>query len=57
MSDLREFHLRTPERSVTIVRGHLRDAAIAIAQSLSLPDAVVSAFLKEDQSRPVLTGY
>ena len=57
MSDPSEFYLRTPERSVTVVRGHLRDAAIAISQSVTVVDAVVSAFQKEDQSRPVLTGY
>ena len=57
MSDPREFHLRSPERAIAVVRGHLRDAAVAISRSLRVADAVVSAFLKEEQSRPVLTGY
>jgi len=54
---VREFHLRTPERNLAVVRGSLRDAVAEIYHSLSTINAVVSAYLTEDQSRPIVTGY
>jgi hypothetical protein len=57
MSNIREFLIRTPERAVAVIRGNLRDAVIEIHRSLNMVDAVVSAFLSESESQPVVTGY
>src|SRR5271168_777415 len=57
MSNIREFQFRTPERTLTTVKGTLRDAVIEIYRLLNVRDAVVSACLREEPSRPVVTGY
>jgi hypothetical protein len=54
---IREFQIRTPERALTVIKGNLRDAVLEIHRLLSMADAVVSAYLSEDQSRPAITGY
>lgn len=54
---VREFQLRTPERDLTVVRGSLRDAICEISRLLSVVNAVVSAYVNEDRSRPIVTGY
>ena len=56
-NDIREFQTQTPDRALTTVRGSLRDAVLEIHQLLSMTRAVVSAYLSEDPSRPVITGY
>jgi hypothetical protein len=57
-NELIEFQIRTPSgRIVTSIKGRLRDAVVAVHQSLSMVNAVVSAFLSDEQSKPVVTGY
>jgi len=56
-NDIREFQIRTPDRALTAIRGSLRDAVLEIHRLLSMARAVVSAYLSEDPSRPVITGY
>jgi hypothetical protein len=56
-NDSREFQIRTPDRALTAIRGSLRDAVLEIHRLLSMTRAVVSAYLSEDSSRPVITGY
>jgi hypothetical protein len=55
-SDAREFQIGTPDRPLSKIRGHLRDAAIEIHSSLSMVNAVISATLA-GESQPILTGY
>ena len=57
MSDIREFQFRTPERTLTTLKGTLRDAVIEIYRLLNVRDAVVSACLSEEPSQPLVTGY
>jgi len=54
---IREFQIRTPERALTVIKGSLRDAVLEIHRLLNMADAVVSAYVSEDQSRPVVTGF
>jgi hypothetical protein len=56
-NNIREFQIRTPKRSLTVIRGNLRDAVLEIHRLLSMTNAVVSAYPSEDQSRPIVTGY
>jgi len=56
-NDNREFQIQTPERTLAVIKGSLRDAVLEIHQLLSMTNAVVSACLKEDPSRPIVTGY
>lgn len=56
-TDIREFQIRTPDRAVGVIRGSLRDAVLEIHRSLSMSRVVVSAYLDEDPSRPLVTGY
>lgn len=56
-TDIREFQIRTPDRAVGVIRGSLRDAVLEIHRSLSMSRVVVSAYLDEDTSRPLVTGY
>lgn len=53
----REFQIRTPERALAVIRGNLRDTVLEIHRLLSMANAVVSACLREDPSRPLVTGY
>jgi hypothetical protein len=41
---------------VAVIRESLRDAVIEIHRSRNIVDAVVSAFLSESQSQPIVTG-
>jgi hypothetical protein len=53
-----EFQIRTPSgRILTSIRGRLREAVVEVHQSLSTVDAVVSAYMSDEQSKPVVTGY
>jgi hypothetical protein len=52
-----QFELRTPERTVTTIEGHLRDAVIAIHRSLNMFNPVVSAYVSKELSISSLTGY
>ena len=56
-NDIREFQIRTPDRALPAIRGSLRDAVFEIHRLLSMTRAVVSAYLSEDPSRPIVTGY
>ncbi|MGA2535927.1 MAG: hypothetical protein ABSF53_07930 [Terracidiphilus sp.] len=56
-NDIREFQIKTPDRALTAIRGNLRDAVLEIHRLLSMTRAVVSAYLSEDPSRPIVTGY
>ena len=56
-NDIREFQIRTPDRALPAIRGNLRDAVFEIHRLLSMTRAVVSAYLSEDPSRPIVTGY
>jgi hypothetical protein len=56
-NNIREFQIRTPERSLAVIRGNLRDVVLEIHRLLSMTRAVVSAYLSEDPSRPIITGY
>lgn len=56
-NDIRGFQIRTPDQALTDIRGNLRDAVLAIQRLLSMTRAVVSAYLSEDPSRPIVTGY
>jgi len=56
-NEIREFQIRTPDRALSAIRGSLRDAVLEIHRLLSMTRAVVSAYLSEDPSRPVITGY
>ena len=56
-NDSREFQIRTPNRALTAIRGNLHDAALEIHRLLSMTRAVVSAYLRGDQFRPLVTGY
>ena len=55
--DNREFQIQTPERTLAVIKGSLRDAVLEIHQLLSMTNAVVSACLRENPSRPIVTGY
>lgn len=55
-NDAREFQLCTPDRLLSKISGHLRDATIAIHSSLSMAHAVISA-IPAEESQPILTGY
>lgn len=56
-NDIRGFQIRTPDQALTAIRGNLRDAVLEIQRFLSMTRAVVSAYLSEDPSRPIVTGY
>lgn len=55
-NNIAEYQIRTPERGLAAIKGNLRDAVIEIHRSLSVVDAVVSAFLN-GQSQPAVTAY
>lgn len=55
-NDAREFQICTQDRLLSTIRGHLREAAIAVYSSLSMVDAVISA-IPAGESLPTLTGY
>lgn len=40
-----------------VIHGTLRDAVLEVHRSLSMSRVVVSAYLGDDQSRPLVTGY
>ncbi len=56
-TSVREFQIRTPNRALTDIRGSLRDAVLEIHRLLCMTRAVVSAYLSNDPSRPIVTGY
>ena len=56
-TDIREFQIRTPDRPVGVIHGSLRDVVLEIHRSLSMSRVVVSAYLGDDPSRPLVTGY
>jgi len=56
-NDIREFQIRTPDRALPAIRGNLRDAVFEIHRLLSMTRVIVSSYLSEDPSRPIVTGY
>lgn len=57
-NEFNEFQIRTPSgRTITSITGRLRDAVVAVHQSLSMVDPVVSAYLNGEQSIPVVKGH
>src|SRR5664280_901889 len=55
--EISSFELRTPDRALQTVTGHLRDAVLAVQRSLSMSTAVVSAYSVESPSPPIVQGY
>lgn len=56
-TNIREFQIRTPDRTMGVIHGTLRDAVLEVHRSLSMSRVVVSAYLGDDPSRPLVTGY
>ena len=54
--EVSSFELRTPERTLQTVTGRLRDVILAVDRSLTMSTAVVSAYLIDGPSQPIVQG-
>jgi hypothetical protein len=54
--EVRSFELRTPERMLQTFAGRLRDVILAVHRSLTMSTAVVSTYLIDGPSQPIVQG-
>jgi len=54
--EVSSFELRTPQQTLETVTGRLRDVILAVHRSLTMSTAVVSAYLIDGPSQPIVQG-